>query len=80
MGNVFAVVAGLMVGSLWNMGIVQLNLRVLHPMPSGLDMNDAEPFDAFMATHNVPHAHFVSIDTEGMCHILPRARANAIPW
>ena len=59
LGNVFAVVAGLVVGSLWNMGIVQLNLRVLHPMPSGLDMNDAEQFDAFMAT--LPTSAFVVV-------------------
>jgi hypothetical protein len=47
--NVLAVVAGMIVGSALNMGLIQLNMRVLFPMPAGMDMNDAAQFNAFVA-------------------------------
>ena len=32
------------------MGVIQLNMHVLFPMPAGMDMNDPEQFNAFIAT------------------------------
>ena len=48
--NIVAVVVGFLVGSALNMGIIQLNMRVLFPMPEGMDMNDPEQFNTFIAT------------------------------
>ena len=48
--NVFAVVGGLVVGGVVNMGLIQLNTRVFYPMPAGLDMNDTDQFNAYLAT------------------------------
>lgn len=54
--NVLAVIGGFLVGSALNMGLIQLNMHVLFPMPAGMDMNDPEQFNAFIVT--LPTAAF----------------------
>jgi hypothetical protein len=48
--NILAVIAGLFVGSLVNMAIIQLNMRVLFPVPEGVDLRDMEQLTAHMQT------------------------------
>ena len=48
--NIFAVLGGLIVGGLLNMGLIELNMRVLFPTPEGMDTNDPEQFNAYIAT------------------------------
>jgi len=48
--NSLAVIGGSLVGMAVNMGLIQLNMHVLFPMPAGMDMNDPEQFNAFVAT------------------------------
>ena len=55
--NVVAVVVGLALGMAVNLGLIQLNVQVLNPMPSGMDMNDSEQFNAYLAT--LPTSAFV---------------------
>jgi hypothetical protein len=45
--NILGVVVGLVVGSVANMALVQLNLT-LFPMPDGADMNDPVAFAAYV--------------------------------
>ena len=55
--NVVAVVVGLALGMAVNLGLIQLNVQVLNPMPAGMDMNDPEQFNAYLAT--LPTSAFV---------------------
>lgn len=55
--NVAAVVLGIVAGMAVNMAIITLNSSVLFPMPEGLDMQDPEQFNAYLAT--LPAAAFV---------------------
>lgn len=55
--NILAVVAGVIAGMAFNMAIIQLNSTVLFPMPEGLDMQDTEAFNAYLAT--LPAAAFL---------------------
>ena len=48
--NVLAVLVGLFVGCAVNMALIQFNMRVLFPMPEGMDMNDTKQFNDFVAT------------------------------
>ena len=57
--QIIAVVCGFLVGSALNMGLIQLNMHVLFPMPAGVDMNDPEQFNAFIAT--LPTAAFLVV-------------------
>ena len=57
--NILAVVGGCLVGSALNMGLIQLNMHVLFPMPAGTDMNDPEQFNAYVAT--LPTLAFVVV-------------------
>jgi MFS family permease len=54
--NIVAVVGGLVVGMAVNMSLVMLNAYVLFPMPEGMDMNDPEQMNAWVAT--LPTAAF----------------------
>ena len=57
--NVLAVVGGLFVGMVWNMSLIQINMRLLFPMPEGLDMNDTEKFNAFVV--DLPPTAFILV-------------------
>ena len=46
--NTLAVIIGLAVGMIFNTGMVLLNTE-LHPMPDGVDFNDAEGMSAYIA-------------------------------
>jgi len=48
MRNVLGVIVGLIVGMILNMALVLLNV-MLFPMPEGMDMNDPEQFNAYLA-------------------------------
>ena len=48
--NALAVLAGVVVGSALNMGLIQLNMQVFFPAPAGMDMNDPAQFNAFIAS------------------------------
>ena len=48
--NILAVIAGLFVGMVVNMALVMLNAYVLFPMPPGMNMNDPEQLNAYIAT------------------------------
>ena len=48
--NVLAVIVGLAVGMVVNMALLMLNGYVLFPMPDGMDMNNAEQMNAYVAT------------------------------
>ena len=48
--NILAVVAGLFAGMGVNMVLVLVNGMVLFPMPEGMDMNDPEQLNAYIAT------------------------------
>ena len=50
MRNLLALIAGLIVGMAVNMGLIQLNVVVLHPMPAGTSTADPEQFNAYIAT------------------------------
>ena len=54
--NILAVVAGLAVGMAVNMALIMLNAYVLFPMPAGMDMNDPEQLQSYIAT--LPMAAF----------------------
>ena len=54
--NVIAVIVGLAAGMAVNMSLVMLNAYVLFPMPEGMDMNDPEQMNAWVAT--LPTAAF----------------------
>lgn len=54
--NIVAVVIGLAAGMAVNMSLVMLNAYVLFPMPEGMDMNDPEQMNAWVAT--LPTAAF----------------------
>ena len=57
--NVLAVIAGLIVGMVFNMAIIQLNTQVLYPMPDGLDTNDPDQFNGYLA--GLPTLAFVVV-------------------
>jgi hypothetical protein len=57
--NIAAVVAGIFVGMVVNMSIIQLNTGVLFPLPAGADMNDAAQFNAYLAS--LPAIAFVVV-------------------
>ena len=62
MRNVLATLAGLAVGMVFNMGLIELNMRVLHPAPEGLDPMDPEQQEAFQAyVDSLPAAAFLVI-------------------
>jgi len=48
-----------MVGMMVNMVLIQVNMRVVFPMPDGVDMNDPEAFGAFIAT--LPATAFILV-------------------
>lgn len=48
--NVRSTIAGLLVGSFFNMAVVQLNAAVLFPMAPGTSMDDPEQMKAWVAT------------------------------
>lgn len=48
--NLLAVLIGVLAGMAFNMAVVQFNATVLYPMPEGLDMQDTEAFNAYLAT------------------------------
>ena len=48
--NILAVIVGLAVGMAANMALVLLNAYVLFPMPAGMDMNDLEQLQGYIAT------------------------------
>jgi MFS family permease len=57
--NIFAVIVGFIVGSALNMGLIQLNMQVLFPAPTEMDINDPEQFNAYVAT--LPTLAFVVV-------------------
>jgi hypothetical protein len=57
--NVGAVIAGLVVGMMFNMAIIQLNMTVLHPAPADLDPNDTVQFQEYM--DSLPIAAFLVV-------------------
>ncbi len=57
--NVFAVIAGLVVGMVVNMALVMLNAYVLFPMPEGTDMADPAQMNAYIAT--LPAVAFIVV-------------------
>lgn len=57
--NIGAVILGLFVGSMVNMGIIMLNAMVLFPMPEGMDMNDAVAMQAYIDT--LPQVAFIPV-------------------
>ena len=57
--SILAVVAGLFAGMGVNMVLVLVNGMVLFPMPEGMDMNDPEQLNAYIAT--LPTAGFVLV-------------------
>jgi len=57
--NIGAVLAGLVVGGVWNMALIMVNATVVHPMPAGTDMNDPEQMKAYIAT--LPVLGFVMV-------------------
>lgn len=48
--NILAVIVGLAVGMAANMALIMLNAYVLFPMPAGMDMNDLEQLQGYIAT------------------------------
>lgn len=48
--NVFAILIGLAAGMAVNFSLIMLNGSVLFPMPEGMDMNDPEQMNAYVAT------------------------------
>jgi hypothetical protein len=56
--NIGAFFAGTIVGSIINMGLIQLNSTVLYPTPAGMDPNDMDAFIAYIASLPTP-AFFV---------------------
>jgi len=57
--NIAAVLLGLVVGSMLNMAIIELNTSVFFPAPPGMDFNDPEAFSAYMA--ELPAAAFLVV-------------------
>jgi len=57
--NGLALVAGLVVGMMVNMGLVILNTSVLFPMPAGSSMENPEQMNAYIAT--LPVAAFLVV-------------------
>ena len=48
--NTLAVVAGLVGGLSLNMALIELNMRVVFPLPAGVDMNDPVALGGFIET------------------------------
>ena len=48
--NILAVIIGFAVGMAANMALIMLNAYVLFPMPAGMDMNDLEQLQGYIAT------------------------------
>ena len=57
--NALAVITGYIAGSSFNMGLIQLNMNILYPMPDGMSMNDPAQFKAYIET--LPVLAFVVI-------------------
>lgn len=57
--NILAVIAGLVVGMAWNMGLVLLNVYKFFPMPEGTSMEQPEKFKAYIA--DLPPTAFLVI-------------------
>ena len=57
--NILAVFAGLAAGMVTNMALVMLNAYVLFPMPPGMDMNDPDQMNAYIAT--LPATAFIVV-------------------
>ncbi|MEO9964686.1 MAG: hypothetical protein ABJF11_02790 [Reichenbachiella sp.] len=55
--NILAVIAGILVGSIVNMGLIMLGLTVISP-PAGVDMMDAESLKSNI--HLFEFRHFIS--------------------
>lgn len=57
--NIGAVLAGLIVGMVFNMAVIMLNATVLFPMPAGTDMSDPASMNAYVA--GLPTAAFLVV-------------------
>ncbi|MBT6176907.1 MAG: hypothetical protein HOI23_06635 [Deltaproteobacteria bacterium] len=57
--NILALIAGYATGSSLNMGIIQLNMHVLYPMPPGMNMSDPVQFNQYIGT--LPTLAFVVV-------------------
>lgn len=57
--NILAVFAGLAAGMVTNMALIMLNAYVLFPMPEGMDMNDPEQMNVYIAT--LPATAFILV-------------------
>lgn len=57
--NIIAVVVGIVAGSMVNMALILLNSYVLFPMPAGMNMNDPEQMNAYIAT--LPSSAFLVV-------------------
>ena len=57
--NAGAVGLGLVLGMALNMAIIQLNMNLFFPAPAGMDMNDPEQFNAYIA--GLPMAAFLVV-------------------
>lgn len=57
--NIGAVILGLFVGSMVNMGLIMLNMMVFFPMPEGMDMNDAVALQGYI--DGLPHVAFIPV-------------------
>jgi len=55
--NFAALLVGMLVGSLLNMGVVMVNLSLLFPVPEGFDFNDVQQMAAY--TQTLPALAFV---------------------
>ena len=54
--NILAVFVGLVVGMVVNMALIMLNMMVLFPMPAGMDMQNPEQMNGYIAA--LPAAAF----------------------
>lgn len=57
--NILATIFGLFIGMCVNMALIQLNMSVLYPTPAGMDPNDAEQFNKYLA--NLPAVAFIVV-------------------
>jgi hypothetical protein len=57
--NAGAILLGLMVGMMVNMALIELNMRVLFPIPDDMDMADPEAVEVFLAT--LPATGFILV-------------------
>lgn len=57
--NVIAALVGIAAGMALNMALIQLNFNLLFPMPEGMDMNNPEQFNAYIA--GLPQTAFLVV-------------------